>query len=274
MNNCALFDYNPPPAPDCVTQVTPNRQLDQAILDQGLREVEQLLQAQGGKTLEDFELPIPTQLIAPGDAAVSEERAKYNVTRQVQQLARDVPLLNQHQRSIYDNVIDAVHDPKPVDKTFFVDGLGGAGKTFLYGCFCVTPRRLHSNGFLSRESQSGVSKLFRFGLPGFWTVIASRPDLRSGRGLNQCCSSRRELSNVVSHSPSAHWERVDSRLLMVENQTANLTLGLSFAHNLGCICPNDSGEAILDIYTSRPFQWYQEHLNARCFDPYNRLLSF
>jgi hypothetical protein len=115
-------------------QVTPNRQLDQAILDQGLREVEQLLQAQGGKTLEDFELLIPTELTALGDAVVSEERARYNVTRQAQQLARDVPLLNQHQRSIYDNVIDVVHDPRPVDKTFFVDGLGGAGKTFLYGC--------------------------------------------------------------------------------------------------------------------------------------------
>ncbi len=81
---------------DCIAQVTPNRQLDQAILDQGLREVKQLLQAQGGKTLKDFELPIPAQLTARGDAAVSEERAKYNVTRQAQQLARDVPLLNQH----------------------------------------------------------------------------------------------------------------------------------------------------------------------------------
>ncbi len=95
--------------------------------------MKQLLQAQGGKTLEDFELPIPTQLATPGDAAIFEERARYNVTRQVQQLARDVPLLNQ-QRSIYDNVIDAVHDPRQVDKTFFVDELGGAGKTFLYGC--------------------------------------------------------------------------------------------------------------------------------------------
>jgi len=45
-----------------------------------------------------------------------------------------VPLLNQHQRSIYDNVIDVVHDPRLLDKTFFVDGLGGAGKIFLYGC--------------------------------------------------------------------------------------------------------------------------------------------
>jgi hypothetical protein len=128
-----MMDYNPP-ASNYIVQVTPNRQLDQAIFDQGLREVEQLLQAQGGKTLEDFELPIPSQLAALGDAAISKERARYNVTRQAQQLTRDVPLLNQHQRSIYDNVIDAVYDPRLVDKTFFVDGLGGADETFLYGC--------------------------------------------------------------------------------------------------------------------------------------------
>ncbi len=104
--------------------------------------MEQLLQAQGGKTLDDFELPIPTQLAALGDAAVFEERARYNVTRQAQQLARDVPLLNQHQRSIYDNVIDAVHDPRPMVKTFFVNGLGGAGKTFLYGCLLSKVRSI------------------------------------------------------------------------------------------------------------------------------------
>jgi hypothetical protein len=56
------------------------------------------------------------------------------VTRQAQRLARDVLLLNQHQCSIYADVIDAVHDPRPVDKTFFVNGLGGASKTFLDGC--------------------------------------------------------------------------------------------------------------------------------------------
>jgi len=104
--------------------------------------VEHLLQAQGGKTLEDFELPFPAQLAASGEATVSEEQAKYNVTRQVQQLARYIPLLNQHQRSIYDNVIDAIHDPKLVDKTFFVDGLGGAGKTFLYGCLLSKVRSI------------------------------------------------------------------------------------------------------------------------------------
>jgi hypothetical protein len=49
--------------------------------------------------------------------------------------------------------------------------------------------------------------------------------------------------------------------------TFSLTLDLSFAHNLGCKCPNGSCEAILDIYTLRTFQWHQKHPNARFFDP-------
>ncbi len=119
--------------------------------------MEQLLQAQGGKTLEDFELLIPAQLVAPGDATVSEERARYNVTRQARQLARDVPLLNQHQHSIYNNVIDAVHDPRPMDKTFFVDGLGEAGKIFLYGCLL---NRVHSTGDIALSmASSGIAAL-------------------------------------------------------------------------------------------------------------------
>ncbi len=41
----------------------------------------------------------------------------------------------------------------------------------------------------------------------------------------------------------------------------------SFAHNLGCKCPNDQCGSIFDIYASRPFQWHQKYLNARCFGP-------
>jgi hypothetical protein len=82
------------------------------------------------------------------------------------------------------------------------------------------------------------------------------------------------LSNGVSHSTCTHRGRVDSWLLMVGSQTANLIFVPSFDHNLCCRCPNDSCEVILDIYTSRPFQRYKEHLKARCFDPCNRTLSF
>jgi hypothetical protein len=86
-----------------------------------------------------------------------------------------------------------------------------------------------------------------FGLPRLWDIIASRLDLRSGRGLNQTCNPLQELSNTMSHSFIARWEQVDSRLLVVGSQIANLTPGVSFAHNLGCRCPNDQCEAISDI---------------------------
>jgi hypothetical protein len=93
-----------------------------------------------------------------------------------------------------------------------------------------------------------------FGLPGLWDIIASRPNLRSGQGLNQTWSPLQELFNAVSHSPNARREQVDSRLLVIGSQTGSLTPDPSFAHNLGCRCPNDQCEAISDIYTSRPFQ--------------------
>jgi hypothetical protein len=105
------------------------------------------------------------------------------------------------------------------------------------------------------------------GVPRLWGFIAPRPNLRSGRGLNQSCSPRRELFNAMLHSRSARRKQVDSRLLVVGSQTASLTPGPSFAHNLGCRCSNGQCEAIFDIYVSRPFQWHQERLDARCFGP-------
>jgi hypothetical protein len=133
-------------------------------------------------------------------------------------------------------------------------GLGGSHHLPPYSILCVRSQRLHPNGFLSWDSQSGIPKLFQFKLPGLWTTIISRLDLRSGRGLNQTCSPPQELSNTMLHFTCQRWIRVDSQLLVVGSQIANLTPGPSFAHNLGCICPNGSCKAILDIYTSRAFQ--------------------
>jgi len=77
----------------------------------------------------------------------------------------------------------------------------------------------------------------------------------------------------VSHSIYTHRDRVDSRLFVVESQTASLTPGPSFAHNLCCRCPNGSCEAIFDIYTSRPFQHYKKNFKARCFSLCYRALK-
>ncbi len=98
--------------------------------------------------------------------------------------------------------------------------------------------------------------------------------VRSQWNLNQTCSPRRDLSNDVLHSQFGRREEVDSRLLVVGSQIASLTPGPSFAHNMGYKCPNGQCEDIFDIYASKPFQWHQEHLNARCLGPCCWTLNF
>jgi len=75
------------------------------------------------------------------------------------------------------------------------------------------------------------------------------------------------------HAQIGRREEVNSRLLVVESQTANLIPGPSFAHNLGYRCSNCQCEGIFDIYVSIPFQWHQEYPNARCFAPCYRALN-
>jgi hypothetical protein len=111
------------------------------------------------------------------------------------------------------------------------------------------------------------------GVPRLWELITPNCGVWSQRGLNQTCSPRRDLSNDVLHSRFVGQKEVDSRLLVVRSQTANLTPGPSFAHNLGYRCPNGQCEAIFYIYASRTFQWHQEHLNARCFGPFCRAMN-
>jgi hypothetical protein len=126
--------------------------------------------------------------------------------------------------------LDSLYSPRP--------GLRGSHHLPPYSILCSSARRLHPNGSFSRDSQSGVSKLSQFGLPGLWAFITSRVKLGSGRGFNQSCSSRRELSNAMLQSCCRCREEVDSRLLVVKSQIANLTPDPSFGHNLGCRCPN------------------------------------
>jgi hypothetical protein len=54
----------------------------------------------------------------------------------------------------------------------------------------------------------------------------------------------------------------------------NLTLNLSFGHNLCFNYPNGSCEPILNIEISKAFQWYKELFNPMSFDPYDHPLKF
>jgi len=153
-------------------------------------------------------------------------------------------------------------------------GLKGSHHLPPYSILFASPWHPHPNGFLSQDSQGGVPKRSWFGLPGLCKVIILCSDLRLGWNLKQTCNSPQHISNSLSHSTCTHWGQVDSQLLMVGSQIGSLTFDLSFCHNLCCRCPNGPYEPILDIYTLIAFQWYKEHLRARCFDPCNQILKF
>ncbi len=153
-------------------------------------------------------------------------------------------------------------------------GLGGSHHLPPYSIFYASPRHLHPNGFFVPWLPKRRPKLPRFGLLQPCGTITLCSDLWLGWGLKQSCSSCWELFIGVSHSTYTHRGEVDSRLLVVGSQIANLTPDLSFCHNLCSRCPNGSCEPIFDIYASIAFQCYKERPNARCFEPCNWTLKF
>jgi hypothetical protein len=96
--------------------------------------------------------------------------------------------------------------------------LGGSHHLPPYSMLCSSPRRLHPNGYFSRDSRVGVPKSRQMGLPGLWSPITLRADLGSRCGLKQSCRSCRDLSNGMSHVLCSQVFRVDSRLLVVGSQ--------------------------------------------------------
>jgi len=92
--------------------------------------------------------------------------------------------------------LDSLDSPRP--------GLKGSHHLPPYSILYSSPPHLHPNGSFSQDSQSGIPKLSRFGLLGLWTFITPHPELGSGQGLNQSCSSPRELSNGVLHFICTH----------------------------------------------------------------------
>ncbi len=148
-------------------------------------------------------------------------------------------------------------------------GLGGSHHLPLYNILCTSPRGPHPNGFLSRHYQMGVLKSSRLGLLQLWGAITLRPDLKLRWGLKQSCSLCWNLFNGMSHAICTHGNQVNSWLLVVGSQIANLTSGLSFGHNLCFRCPNGLALPILNIYVPRAFHWYRELLKPLSFDPYN-----
>jgi hypothetical protein len=97
---------------------------------------------------------------------------------------------------------------------------------------CASPQDPHPNGFLSQDSQVGISKLQKLGLSQFWGLITLCAGLWLRWDLKQSCSLCPKISNSMSHTTCTQGNRVNFWLLVVGSQIVNLTPGPSFGHNV------------------------------------------
>jgi len=101
------------------------------------------------------------------------------------------------------------------------------GKPPPYSIFCAFPRGPHPNGILFRDSQMGVLKLPKLGLPQLWGPITLRVDFRLRWSLKQSYSPHWKLSNSMLHATCTQGNRVDSRLL-----TPDFSLAITCVSNV------------------------------------------
>jgi hypothetical protein len=120
-----------------------------------------------------------------------------------------------------------------------------------YSILCTSLRGPHLNGFLSRDSQMGVSKFPRLELPRLCDAITSCANLGSGWGLKQSCSLCWEFSNGVSPTTCTQGIRVDSQLFVVGSQIRSLIFGslflffMAFLLAITCVLDVQMGHASL-----------------------------
>jgi hypothetical protein len=94
------------------------------------------------------------------------------------------------------------------------------------------PRGQHLNVILFWDSQVRGLEIPKIGTPNIWKAITSCADLRLRWSLKQSCIPCWDLSNDVWHDTYTYVFQGESWLLLVGNQSANLTPGPSFGHIL------------------------------------------
>ena len=133
------------------------------------------------RQLSDFLLPQPADL--PANEMLQAELDVYPIAQQAMLLRTSVPLLNEEQKFAFDTIMREVHRATPATpgRCFFIDGVGGAGKTFTYTCLLSAVR---AEGKIAIPvATSGIAALL---LPGGRTAH-SRFKIPV-KGLDQCSS--------------------------------------------------------------------------------------
>jgi primosomal protein N' len=104
----------------------------------------QLLLEQNNSSISQFaEMPVPTADISfPSVANVIQDELNYDLAEQTLYVQANELRLNQEQKQAYEIICTALNSENASgsQSCFFIDGLGGTGKTFLYSLLLNTVR--------------------------------------------------------------------------------------------------------------------------------------
>lgn len=137
---------------------------DDDIYDYGLFLLDKCLR-QLGSRLHDFDaMPQPRRdWEREAENPFVAEQLDYDVQAERERAAQRIPCLNAEQRLAFEKIVQSTLDNE--GKTFFLNGPGGTGKTFVYNTICSTVRalvqlefhRTHCNGSLGARPWSDRS---------------------------------------------------------------------------------------------------------------------
>jgi hypothetical protein len=280
-------------------QLNPDRELDQDIRDRVLREIACHLQ-EGSRDLRDFGLPQPADQLPA--AVVADELSRYDEAIQREYVEQWKPLLNSDQSAAYEGIMGSAdyyvahynnnnnshqQSSSPPPNVFFVDGIGGSGKTALYNVLLSTVRgrgrvamAVASSGIAALLLEGGRTAHSRFKIPVqglhkdsvcFISVQSSQADLIRATDIivwDEACMMHKHAFMAVDRSLRDIMATVDPRLRSVPFGGKVVVLGGDFRQILPVVQRGKRSDIVAASLNRAPTIWsnvkqYRLHINMR-----------
>ena len=151
-----FFKYEKELSSDYIFRFNPNDQENSRELVRNitLKQINNMLLDLNSNLGEFPDMPLPTYEANPESRLIAEETLE-NMDELIQYININLPLLNEDQKNIFNELIDCVQ--QNISKIFFLDGPGGTGKTFLYNLILAKIRS--ENKIAIAMASSGLAAL-------------------------------------------------------------------------------------------------------------------
>lgn len=109
------------------------------IFNEALIIIEDTCISINNKSLRDLSLPSPNRCLKFTQNSDYMRETSYNIEDLTEYLSKNVPLMNQNQKTVYNTIMEQISNEKC--GIYFLDAPGGTGKTFLINLILAEIRK-------------------------------------------------------------------------------------------------------------------------------------